>query len=292
MRNLLLFSAVAAGITVSAQTRVDLQNQGKGVDFTAATSTRPIKTGTTLPATCSVGDFFFKTDATAGANIYACTASNIWSAQAGGGSSSGTVSASTTIQSDGVTVGSRATQNIISGTGVVNVISDNGQKINIQHLVDTAFVETRATHQAGNTVLCTTTGRSGIDYTCNLQPTLTAYTMGMILRWLPDTTAPGGALTLNIDELGKTPVKLSDGLTDPAPADLISGKLYSIWYDGSSFRIMTPERVPGSLSADRPACVAAVRGRIWLINGPSGTKDEFAVCAKDAGNSYSWRVLY
>lgn len=71
------------------QTQVDLRTQTKSVDFSAATSTRPLKTGTALPGTCTAGDMFFKTDATAGQNLYGCTATNTWSQQAGGTSSGG-----------------------------------------------------------------------------------------------------------------------------------------------------------------------------------------------------------
>jgi len=39
--------------------------------FTAATATKPVKTGTTLPGSCAVGEMFFKTDAPAGPT---CTA--------------------------------------------------------------------------------------------------------------------------------------------------------------------------------------------------------------------------
>ncbi len=41
-----------------------------------------------LPATCTVGDIYFASDAAAGANIYQCTATNVWSPPAG--ASSGT----------------------------------------------------------------------------------------------------------------------------------------------------------------------------------------------------------
>lgn len=43
---------------------------------------------TTAPATCTVGQLFFDTDATAGQNIYGCTATDTWTLQ--GGSSTGT----------------------------------------------------------------------------------------------------------------------------------------------------------------------------------------------------------
>jgi len=57
------------------------------VDFTSSTSTAPMKSGTSLPSTCSVGQAFFKTDATAGQNIYLCTSNNTWTQVQGSGGS-------------------------------------------------------------------------------------------------------------------------------------------------------------------------------------------------------------
>ncbi len=74
--------------TAEAQTtQVDLKTQAKTIDFTKAASTKPFKTGTSLPTTCAVGDSYFKTDASAGQNIYSCTAVNTWTVQSGGGGS-------------------------------------------------------------------------------------------------------------------------------------------------------------------------------------------------------------
>lgn len=55
------------------------------VDFSASTSTSPMKVGATLPAGCTVGQAFFKSDAAAGQNIYLCTAANTWTQVPGGG---------------------------------------------------------------------------------------------------------------------------------------------------------------------------------------------------------------
>lgn len=55
-------------------------------DATGAASTAPGKTGTSLPATCVVGDVYFKSDATAGSNWYGCTSTNTWTVEGGGGS--------------------------------------------------------------------------------------------------------------------------------------------------------------------------------------------------------------
>ena len=70
---------LAAGQT----TKVDLQNQTRGVDFSAATSTKPAKTGTALPSVCSTGEAYVLTTAVAGSNLYICTAQNTWSVQSG-----------------------------------------------------------------------------------------------------------------------------------------------------------------------------------------------------------------
>src|SRR4051812_29429537 len=88
MRNKSIVLVLAAVSIAAAQTKVDLRTQGKSVDFSLATSTKPSKTGTAFPASCSIGETFFKTDAPAGSNLYGCTATNIWSVQGGGSSSS------------------------------------------------------------------------------------------------------------------------------------------------------------------------------------------------------------
>jgi hypothetical protein len=52
-------------------------------DASGATSTKPSKSGTTPPATCSVGETFFDTDATSGSNWLLCTATDTWTAAGG-----------------------------------------------------------------------------------------------------------------------------------------------------------------------------------------------------------------
>ena len=71
--------------TAWSQTQIDLQAQGKNVDFSGSTTTKPIKAGTALPGTCSVGEMFFLSTATPGANLYGCASANTWSLQSGGG---------------------------------------------------------------------------------------------------------------------------------------------------------------------------------------------------------------
>jgi hypothetical protein len=68
----------------SAQTQVDLRTQSKSIDFSGAASTKPFQAGTVLPGACSPSQVFFKTNATAGANLYGCTSANIWTAETSG----------------------------------------------------------------------------------------------------------------------------------------------------------------------------------------------------------------
>jgi len=85
------FYKLALGCVVVAsalsQTRVDLRTQAKSVDFSGASSTKPSQTGTVLPATCSIGQTFFNTAATAGQNLFACTSVNVWTLEGGSGGS-------------------------------------------------------------------------------------------------------------------------------------------------------------------------------------------------------------
>ena len=41
-------------------------------------NTRPVKVGTKIPRKCTAGELFFKSDAPASANLYGCTAKNVW----------------------------------------------------------------------------------------------------------------------------------------------------------------------------------------------------------------------
>lgn len=75
--------AVAAVGLATAQTRIDLRTQGRNVDFADAVATRPFAVGTALPANCTPGQAFFKSDAEAGRNLYLCTAAGVWRVTSG-----------------------------------------------------------------------------------------------------------------------------------------------------------------------------------------------------------------
>lgn len=56
-----------------AQTKIDLSRQTYNADFTTFPSTKPVRTGTSLPSSCSPGEMYFKTDAAPGQNLYGCS---------------------------------------------------------------------------------------------------------------------------------------------------------------------------------------------------------------------------
>jgi hypothetical protein len=172
----------------------------------------------------------------------------------------------------------------------VNTISDTGTQINVQQSVDTSVIPSKANAQSGAMWLCSSAGSSSA-YTCGLSPTLQAYSTGMVLAWKPNVNGAGGATTLNVDTLGAVTVKQADGVTDPASADIVAGRLYTVWHDGTVFRLMTPA-VNVASAATQPACNASQRGRFWQTLGTAGVKDAVTVCAKDAADAYAWRSIY
>jgi len=70
---------------MQGQTRVDIRTQGREANFGAYNYTKPFKTGSSLPGTCSVGEAFFRTGVTPGQNLYVCTALDTWTQVVGSG---------------------------------------------------------------------------------------------------------------------------------------------------------------------------------------------------------------
>src|SRR5689334_1567032 len=81
-------------------------------DFSSSAHFIP-KTGTSLPGTCTVGEVYMKTDATAGQNWYFCTSSNTWTQQLNSGGGSGTVTV--------VSSGSLTSTALVTGGGTTTL---------------------------------------------------------------------------------------------------------------------------------------------------------------------------
>ena len=252
-------------LPAAAQTQIDLRTQTKSVDFSGAISTKPMKTGSVLPATCELGDMFFKTDATPGANLYACTAVDTWSIQAGSGQGN------LTVKSNDITVGQRGALNFGGGPGIVTVLTDTGSEINVLLGLDTAVVQTPWAEQSGSALLCVSTSGSSSSYQCSLQPTLEEYTTGMMLHWIPDINGAGGPTTLNIDTLGPVPVKQADGATDPSTVQIPVGRMQIVWYDGAKFRLIATSTTSGSTTIVSTTAVLKGDGNGNVVAAVPGT---------------------
>lgn len=320
---------MAAGL-LSAQTKVHLGTQSREVDFSNAANTKPMKTGATLPGTCTVGEFFFKTNEPAGYNVFACTASGVWNLQGSAvlptvtgnagailsndgvsltwralegdvtgtpgvntvgkiqnravsssapsngnaliwnGSSNmwepqalpGTTPGVLEVKNAGTSVGSRAAMNLIAGTGILHTVSDTGSQIDVQQAIDTAIIPTRADLQSTLSQACNSTGTSTTAYVCTMSPVLTAYTSGMTVYWRPNLDATAGAVSLEIDTLGAKAIKRADGTSDPLAGEIRSGRMYALWYDGTSFRLPANRLLAGTQTLVLARCLggSAVAG--------------------------------
>ncbi len=150
-------------------------------------------------------------------------------------------------------------------------------------------VALRSELQSSARLRCTSSGTFAQDFTCQMSPALASYSAGLVVHWIPDVTADGSAVTLNVDALGPIAVKRSDG-TDTRAEDFASGTLQPLWFDGVHFRMVLSR--PSVGEGLRPTCDAAVRGRWWFVSGGTGVADTMAVCAKDDLDAYSWREIY
>lgn len=187
---------------------------------------RSVVAGTTLPATCSVGQIFFKTNATAGSNLYGCTSTNTWTLL--GGSSGGTCP-----------------------SGAANLIQKtNGTDCAASTITDTGTLisTTTATRLSNLTVLggvnyaASSTGSD--TYTASMTPALTSYVAGFCVNFYPSATSNTGAATLNIDSLGAKSIKTSNG-NDPADGAIQAGSAYLLCYDGTNFLMQQDNSTSG-----------------------------------------------
>ncbi len=88
MKRFVAIAAAGIAIAVLSAGQSTTINGGRiirGVwDASSAAATKPLRTGTVLPASCEIGEAFFKTDAEPGENLYLCTAAGMWSEVSGG----------------------------------------------------------------------------------------------------------------------------------------------------------------------------------------------------------------
>jgi hypothetical protein len=274
---------VYGGLTLAAQTQIDLRTQAKNIDFSAANSTRPIKTGTALPATCVVGNMFFKTDAQTGENLYGCTAANTWSVQGGipiGNCQYNAVSQILTCTDSNNNVyatvetaaGGAPNQWIdyIAPTGVphtsrptpaaVGAVADPGSNgIPFRNGLGTAAPANAG--QMSGPFSCQDAGAGG-SYACSLSPAISSYQTGASY-WFKAGGANAGAATVNFNALGaKSLVKQYNQAL--SANDIRAGQWVIVTYDGTNMQMQsqTANALQGA--------VASLFGRTGAVTAQSG----------------------
>ncbi len=80
-------------------------------------------------------------------------------------------------------------------------------------------------------------------YSCNLDPVLGTYSLGMKI-FLQAGAANTGVVTLNINGLGAQGLRRADGITELVAGDLVAGRLYPLWFDGTRFRLVETPMLP------------------------------------------------
>ena len=285
------------GLTAAAQTQVDLATQAKRVDFSKASSTKPLQTGTPLPSACAVGQMFFKTDAPAGANLYACTATNTWSVQGGITGSdcwadassqtlrcqdpSGNVYAVVKTASSGTAnqwvdyIGSsgapHTSQPTAAGVGAVADPGSNG----IPYRSGAGTATVAGADQLSGPFFCQDAGASSA-YSCNLTPAMAGYTVGTTY-WFRANTVNSGSATLNLNGLGaKTIVKQANQTL--TANDIRAGQWVMVTYDGVNLQMQSQT---GNASG---GSVSTVFGRAGAVTAQTG--DYTTAQVTESGNLY------
>ena len=278
-----LLLLVSWGLTLAAQTQIDLRTQAKNIDFSAANSTRPIKTGTVLPATCVAGDMFFKTDAQAGENLYGCTAANTWSIQ--GGIPTGNCQYNATSQILTCTDSNNNLYTVVetAASGALNQWVDYIASTGIPHTSQPTAAAVGAVADPGSNGIpyrngpgtaapanagqmsgpffCQDAGAGG-GYACSLNPPIPAYQTGATY-WFKAGAANTGAATINFNALGpKSIVKQYNQAL--AANDVLAGQWVIVTYDGTNMEMQ-------SQIANTPqGAVPSVFGRTGAVAAQSG----------------------
>jgi microcystin-dependent protein len=99
--------------------------------------------------------------------------------------------------------------------------------------------------QDGSGVYVATTG-SANTYVANLSPSVTAYVAGQ--KFLLNINATNtGASTINFNAVGAKSI-VKNGATALQGGELVSGRLYTIIYDGTNFQVVNPTPLPEIIS--------------------------------------------
>jgi len=186
-----LLPLALAGLQAYPQTQVNLRTQSKDIDFAGASSTRPLKTGTSLPATCQPGELFFRTDAPAGSNLYGCTSLNVWSLEASGAGGGGSTVPDMTNQAN-------------------KVLSNDGSLLLWRSITTGPTGALQVTHSAGDIALDIVTAVLPQKSAANTFTGLNTFNLGLQLTPMTPPSSPSAG-RLAVDSSDSNKLKWYDG---------------------------------------------------------------------------------
>lgn len=281
-------------------------------DYGSGTSTRPNLTGVSasIPATCSVGQTYFKTDAVAGANLFGCTSTNTWTLLGTGGGGSGA-----TLQTNSVNNASQTTLNLLN-SGAFNGLTftfTNTTGGNVQAGFSGTLGNGGLTNSstAVNGQTCTLGG------SCTLVLASASFqNQGSATTVLHGNVAGNpswGAVALGSDVSGTLPV--ANGGTG-AGVFTVGSVVYAgasgvytqdnarFFWDNTNHRLgignASPTQaidVTGNIKASanfivttqaEPTCNSSNEGKLNYLRGGSGAYSQLRVCVVLSDNSFSW----
>jgi hypothetical protein len=185
-----------------------IADPGAPIDFSASVGTTPTGVGTSLPATCAVGQQFFKSNNSAGTELYLCAAANTWTQLTGGG---------------GGGVLDPGTNGVMKRTALNTTAAATATDVS-----SLSYVAGGGTAQAQSATLATA---------------ITSLTTGLDVCWLPAAANTGAAPTLAIN--GLTPKPLTKyGNAALVANDLTTTAIACAMYDGTEFQLQNPQTFP------------------------------------------------
>ena len=115
-------------------------------------------------------------------------------------------------------------------------------------------------------------------------------------------TIQGGTMD-GVDTGGSIEVEGGHNANTGTPYNALGGNVLLIGgdasgsYPGGSVILAGGTGSPGggviiNTNSTQPPCNSSIRGMLWFIQGAINIKDSFEICAKDASNNYTWRVLW
>lgn len=263
-------------------------------NFAAAPHTLPAKTGVlaSIPATCTVGEQYFASDATAGANLYGCVTTNSWAVQAGGGGGGGAnIPLAVTFTSAQVlTIGAacsgvapclpRVGSNTLSFTSAATVTVSSGSGTIYPYVDGTSKVITIGIASAGNpTITC-----SG----CSVVTGITSYPPFSIP--LETWTATSGAWAASGSEQRSI---MSVGAVPTAGTGLslaTTGDTYTFSLSGPVAKANGGTGVSNPTSSDPGCTVSGDIGKMW-VDSTSSVTTHFKVCG-NVSSATGWVTVF